>query len=117
MKPVQTTLLVTWLFIAMACNKKSDSSTPPASGPYFPKVKTIVQNNCLSCHSSAGSWAGRPMAFDSDSSIAAQHLAIKSAVADPVTPVNKRMPEGGTLSSTDINTIVNWSAAGGKTSD
>ena len=100
-----------------SCTKKSDSTTPTSSGPYFPKVKTIVQGNCLSCHSSSGSWAGKPTAFDTDSSIDAQYSVIKAAVADPVTPVNQRMPQGGSLSTADINTIVSWYGKGGKTTD
>jgi len=103
-----------------SCKKSSTGTTnpPPASdSTYFPKVKTIIQNNCLTCHSSSGTWAGRPTAFDTDSSIAAQHSAIKAAVADPISPVNQRMPQGGALSSGDIDIIVKWYEKGGKTTD
>ena len=97
--------------------KKSSSTVTTTTGPYFPKVKTIIQGNCLSCHSSSGSWAGRPTAFDNDSSIAALSASIKAAVADPATLANKRMPQGGELSAGDIRTIVSWYNLGGKTTD
>ena len=109
--------LLSLFTILFACNKSSSSGTTPTTTKYFPLVKTIVQNNCLSCHSSSGSWAGRPTAFDTDSSIAALSSSIKAAVADPVTPLNRRMPQTGPLSTNDINTIVSWYNAGGKTSD
>ena len=57
------------------------------------------------------------MAFDSDSSISAQYASIKASVADPVTATNRRMPEGGSLSTADINTIVSWFNKGGKVTD
>ena len=108
-------LAVVW-FPNSSCKKNSDTSSA-TSGPYFPAVKTIVRNNCLPCHSSGGSWSGKPVAFDSDSSIAAQYISIKAAVNDPATQVNRRMPEGGSLSVSDINTIISWYNNGGKVTD
>lgn len=87
------------------------------SGILFPKVKTIIQNNCLSCHSSTGAWAGRPTKFDTDDQIAAVYAAIKASVADPITITNKRMPQGGSLSASDVDIIVQWYNKGGKTTD
>jgi uncharacterized membrane protein len=112
------------LVTMVACKKKTTTQTPtpvtppPSKGPYFPAVKTIIQNNCLSCHSSTGTWAGRPTAFDSDSVIAAQNGLIKTAIVGPWSVGGiQRMPQGGSLSQTQINTIVNWVNAGGKTTD
>jgi uncharacterized membrane protein len=99
----------------MSCDKGQNMDNP--SGPYFPQVKMIIENNCLSCHSSAGNWEGRPTAFDNDSAISVQYAAIKAAVADPISPVNKRMPKDGMLSQHDIDIIVNWYDKGGKTTD
>ena len=108
-------LLVIFLF--SSCKKSTDTTTNPVSTKYFPLVKTIIQNNCLSCHSSSGSWVGRPTTFDTDSSIVGIAANIKASVVDPVTPMNRRMPQTGSLSTTDINTIVSWYNAGGKTNN
>jgi len=105
------------LFLLSSCQKSTSNGSTPSSTKYFPLVKTIIQNNCISCHSITGTWSGRPTAFDSDSAIAALYTSIKASVADPVTPFNKRMPQTGPLSTDDINTIVNWYNAGGKTND
>jgi uncharacterized membrane protein len=104
------------LLLIYSCNKEHDM-TLPGNDKYFPLVKTIIQNNCLSCHSSTGTWAGRPVAFDSDSAIAEQSAFIKAAVADPVTFINKRMPQGGELPAGDIDIIVKWFNKGGGTTD
>ena len=93
-----------------SCSKSSD--TPPVTqGPYFPQVRTIIQNNCISCHSPGG--AGMPVLLHTDTLIVQSAASIKAAVNDPVTPVNHRMPQGGTLPAADIATIVNWYNAGG----
>jgi uncharacterized membrane protein len=103
-------------FVAfISCSKESDMAPPPDK--YFPLVKDIIQNNCLSCHSSSGTWAGRPVAFDSDTAIAELSASIKAAVADPISPTNRRMPQGGSLSASDINIIVKWFNKGGKVTD
>ena len=104
------------VFTVVSCKK--DNVTPdPNNQTYFPKVKTIIANNCLSCHISTGTWAGRPTKFDTDLDITTAYSAIKRAVADPVTITNKRMPQGGTLSASDIDIIVKWFNKGGKATD
>jgi uncharacterized membrane protein len=99
----------------ISCSKK-DNSTPDGE-KYFPTVKTIITSNCMTCHNSSGTWAGRPTKFDTDADISAAAGAIKSAVADPVTITNKRMPQGGSLSASDIDVIVKWFNKGGKLTD
>ena len=101
------------LWVITSCSKDKEMTTDQ----YFPMVKDIIQNNCLACHSSTGTWAGRPVAFDSDSAISEQYAAIKAAVADPISVVNKRMPQGGTLPQSDIDIIVKWFVKGGKVTD
>ena len=100
----------------ISCSK-TDNSIQPGSDKYFPTVKTIISNNCLTCHNSSGTWAGRPTKFDTDSDISSLYIAIKKAVADPVSPTNKRMPQGGSLSANDIDVIVKWFNKGGKVTD
>ena len=99
----------------ISCSKKDN--TTPDTEKYFPTVKTIISNNCMTCHNSSGTWAGRPTKFDTDSDITSLYIAIKKAVADPVSPMNKRMPQGGSLSADDIAIIVKWFNKGGKVTD
>ena len=94
-----------------ACSKSSDPTPPVVQGPYFPQVRTIIQNHCLTCHNPGG--AGSPVVLNTDTLIVQSAAAIKAAVADPISPVNHRMPQGGTLPDADIATIVNWYNAGG----
>jgi uncharacterized membrane protein len=96
-------------FILAACKKD-----PVSSGPYFPQVKTIIKNNCLSCHTSGG--VGLP-ALDTDDAIATNHASIKASVIDPATPLNKRMPQTGELTQADKDIIQKWFDKGGKTTD
>ncbi|MEP6647138.1 MAG: hypothetical protein ABJC12_08605 [Saprospiraceae bacterium] len=84
---------------------------------YFPEVKSIIKESCMSCHYSSGTWVGRPVAFDNDSEIAASYMIIKAAVADPVSPANRRMPDGSMLSQADIDIIIRWFEKGGKITD
>jgi uncharacterized membrane protein len=110
----QAIFIFACLYMLCSCARESNS---PSVNRYFPIVKSIIQNNCLVCHSSGGLWTGRPVAFDSDSAIAASSESIKAAVADPISPVNRRMPQGGSLSAGDIDMIVKWFEKGGKVTD
>ncbi len=105
------------LFIATLNSCVNNEAVDMPSGPYFPQVKSIVENNCWSCHNSSGTWTGRPVAFDTDTIISQQYMQIKAAVADPVTITNKRMPQGGMLSEHDLDVIVKWFDKGGKITD
>lgn len=87
----------------------------PASATYFPKVKAIIQANCISCHQPGGQ--GMPLFLTADSIIAANAGLIKAAVIDPVSPRNKRMPLGGSLLPADTAIIGKWFAKGGKVTD
>ncbi len=104
-----------WMIVIIACN--NNDLTNPGTEKYFPQVKTIIENHCASCHYSTGSWAGRPVSFDDETAIALQYQLIKAAVADPISPMNKRMPQDGMLSADEIDTIVKWFDKGGKITD
>lgn len=110
-------VLISFAVILLASCIKTKTQAP--SGLYYPQVKTIIQHNCtISCHSPAqGFNQGLPVILDTDSDIVQRAAAIKAAVADPVTPFNKRMPENGSLTAHEINTITSWYAAGGGTTN
>lgn len=101
------------IIIQSSCRNDTVAPSDQPQPPYFPQVKTIIADNCLACHSSSGSWSGRPVAFDTDDEIVNLAESIKHSVADPASPMNRRMPEGGMLSQKDIDIIVAWYNAGG----
>lgn len=97
------------------CGK--EENTP--SDVYFPQVRTIVADHCTnSCHApSKGLLQGMPIVLEADSNIVNLAASIKAAVADPISPTNKRMPENGVLSSDQIDVIKKWYAKGGRLTD
>lgn len=106
--------------VLVALSSCTNTEIPiPVAGTYFPKVKIIINNNCMSCHNSSdpSNWLGRPVKFDTDTDIISMYALIKSSVADPVSPTNPRMPTIGSLSATDIDIIVKWYNKGGKSTD
>src|SRR3954462_14253628 len=99
------------LLLAIAPVTACAGANDPGDGPYFPKVKTIIADRCLGCHSAVtGTWSGRPTQLDTDDQIVSESLSIKGAVADPVSPVNKRMPQDGPLTSGQVAMIVRWAS-------
>lgn len=110
-KNILSTLPVAITICCLTACSKSDSTPPITHRTYFPQVRTIIQNNCIGCHSPGG--IGMPVVLNTDTLIVQYAAAIKAAVNDPVSPTNHRMPLGGTLPDADITTIVNWYNAGG----
>jgi uncharacterized membrane protein len=110
-------LIAIGLGAAMSCSADTPTSVDPGPGPYFDQVRQIVADNCLSCHSSTGSWVGRPVAFDTDAQIEGYAQSIKAVVADPVTPQNPRMPQDHALTARQIGVIIAWARNGGRTTD
>ncbi len=108
-------IVCAFLFLLINSCKKDSAPVAVTQDKLFPKVKTIIRSNCtISCHApSMGLNTGLPVILENDSDIVNHAAAIKAAVADPISPTNHRMPQGGTLSSQDINTITIWVAKGG----
>lgn len=102
-----------------SCSKNDSTPVTPTVTAYFPQVKSIISSNCMSCHNSTAGleWTGRPTKFDTDTDITTNYAAIKASVNDPVSPTNRRMPQTGTLSASDIDIIVKWYNKGGKSTD
>ena len=92
-----------------------DVANPVEDSAYFPKVKQIIEVNCISCHSPGGE--GLPVNLTTDDNIVALAASIKAATIDPASPRNKRMPLGGKLSEQDKSIIQKWFDKGGKATD
>ena len=86
--------------------------TQIAAGPFFSAVKTLIQAQCVSCHSGAGASAGRD--WSKDCQVVANKDLIKQRTVDG-TP--SFMPQGGKLGAADMKIITDWVNAGGRYSD
>lgn len=102
-------LVMLTVFLITACKKD------PAEVLYFPKVKEIIQNNCITCHAPGGQ--GMPVVLVTDEDITSRAASIKAATIDPASPLNKRMPQGGELSQAEKDIIQKWFDKGGKATD
>jgi hypothetical protein len=83
------------------CKKKvtTKSYSPSCNGStksYSVDVSPLIQSNCVSCHSTYGSYAGAKASASS----------IRSSI------VSGSMPKGSSLSEDQKNTIVCWIDAG-----
>jgi len=108
-------IIITALGMASMNSCKHDAVLQPQSNLLFPKVKAIIQANCLGCHSPGGE--GMPVILTTDENIVTLAEAIKKATVDPVSPMNRRMPPTGDLSDDDKNIIVQWYEGGGTASN
>jgi hypothetical protein len=86
--------------------------TQITAGPFFSAVKTLIQTQCVSCHSGAGASAGKD--WSNDCLVIANKAIIKQRTVDG-TP--SFMPQGGKLSVADMKIITDWVNAGGRYSD
>jgi hypothetical protein len=83
-----------------------------AAGPFYSAVKTLIQAQCISCHSGAGASAGKD--WSNDCMVITNKALIKQRTVDG-TP--SFMPQGGKLSVADMKIITDWVNAGGRYSD
>ena len=111
MKKGMILFFVTGTIAVISCNKNDVVK----SEAYFPQVKAIIQQNCVSCHYQGGQ--GMPVILTEDSDIVNHAALIKAATCDTPTFYNPRMPLGGELSDADEATITNWFESGGTASN
>src|SRR5262245_18665861 len=95
--------------VILSCSKSK------ITGPYFLQVKTIIEENCVSCHYQGGQ--GMPVILTSDSDIVLHAEGIKAATCDPWNPIIKHMPPDKELSDQDKEIITKWFEGGGTTAD
>lgn len=87
----------------------SENTPIPEMVTYNKDVKTIIQNNCVVCHSATGSNPYFPLTDYTAAKNAIDNILdrIQRANGDPL-----KMPQGGTLSPDHINIIKKWKADG-----
>lgn len=99
---------------ANGCNGSSGSSTLSnlAAGPLFQEVKTVLQNNCSSCHNNSQQEGGMNWAVDCNIVANKDRILARAVNASP-----SAMPPTGLISATERQKITNWINAGGKFTD
>ena len=110
-KKLLVLFLIPGIIAVISCNKNDVVN----SGVYFPKVKTIIEQNCISCHFQGGQ--GMPVILTEDADIVKYAASIKASTSDAPTYYNKRMPLGSELSAADKSTISDWVEMGGTSAD
>lgn len=83
------------------------SSLP--AGPLFEAVRTLIQNNCVTCHN--GTVTNGGMNFSVDCNIVNNKDRIKARAVDGNPSA---MPQGGLLPASERQKITDWINAGGK---
>lgn len=95
------------------CTGSNNAVVPDLpAGPLFTDVRTLIQNNCVSCHNPGNPNGG--MIFTVDCNIVANKVRIEArAVNGNPSP----MPPTGLLPSSERQKIINWINAGGRYTD
>jgi len=104
-------VLVITSFIGFSCESSTyeEISGEVANPTYTAHIQPIIQNNCLSCHSTAG---GEFPTIESYSQVrnAAEEGNMICRIDDQ--SCGSVMPQSGRMPQTTINTIKNWATNG-----
>lgn len=94
---------------ANGCTGTANATVNSApAGPLFAAVKTLMDNNCISCHNNTNAQGG--MNWTVDCNIVANKDRIKARAVDGIP---SSMPPGGLLPASERAKITNWINAGG----
>lgn len=114
-------VLVLTLTVISCSGGGDDPVTPPVTPPtggggttvtnptYTANIKTIIDNNCISCHGPGGENSAVPLLTYAQVSAKASEIKVRieKPAGDPLV-----MPKGGKLSQTNIDLINKWIANG-----
>ena len=98
-----------WACESRTYEEISDQTPAPVVVKYTSDVQPLVDANCLSCHSANGSASYFPLTEYSQVKNSINNIIdrIQRANGDP-----QKMPQGGSLSTSQINIFVKWKADG-----
>lgn len=121
---MKKTIAFTILLAALASCSDSDTyqdiSTPPTTPgtgtptttiSYTKNVKSIIDGNCVSCHSSGRSASFRPLTTYAEVKTAVESAGLLSRI-QLQSGQQGLMPQGGRMSQTNIDLIVKWNTDG-----
>lgn len=101
------------VFLFLGCTNDSESdlvdNTVPSTTTYTNSIKSIMDNNCISCHGNTPS-GGAPMALTTYQNV--KDAVVNKGLIDRISRAqgaSGMMPLGGTrLSQSSIDQIVDW---------
>lgn len=82
------------------------------SGPLFNAVRTVLQNNCVSCHNSSVSEGGMNWTIDCNIVMFKDRILARAVNANP-----SSMPPTGLIPASERQKITDWINAGGRFTD
>ncbi|MDH6251087.1 PBP1b-binding outer membrane lipoprotein LpoB [Chryseobacterium sp. H1D6B] len=87
----------------------SDNTPITEQVKYNSDIKTIIENNCIGCHSPGGSASYKPFTNYDQVKAGIDNIIdrIQRPNGDP-----QKMPQGGSLSTSQINVFIKWKADG-----
>lgn len=106
--------LISSAVVLVACESRtyeeiSDNTPVAEQVTYTQDVKPIIDANCISCHSPGGAASFQPWT---------SYNQVKNNIDNIINRVGRpngdpqKMPQGGSLSPTQINIITKWKADG-----
>lgn len=114
MRKFTVILFATALTLILSCERRtfedlSDNTPITQTIKYTDQVRPIIQNNCISCHSSGGAASYYPLTnyIETKSAIDNILIRIQKPSGDP-----EKMPQGGSLSQNSIDIIKKWKTDG-----
>ncbi|BDU26206.1 MULTISPECIES: cytochrome c [unclassified Flavobacterium] len=118
---MKKTILLTILLAALASCSDSDTvqdietpttpTNPTTSITYSKNVKSIIDANCISCHSSGRSAAFRPLTTFAEVKAAVENSGLLNRI-QLQNGQQGLMPQGGRMSQANIDLIVKWNTDG-----
>lgn len=82
------------------------------AGPLFTDVRTVLQNNCVSCHNSGNAQGGMNWTVDCNIVMFKDRILARAVNGNP-----SPMPPTGLMPSSERQKIINWINAGGRYTD
>jgi uncharacterized membrane protein len=86
-------------------------TTPATTISYTKNVKSIIDGNCVSCHSSGRSAAFRPLTTYAEVKAAVESAGLLNRI-QLQSGQQGLMPQGGRMSQANIDLIVKWNTDG-----
>jgi uncharacterized membrane protein len=121
-KAIALTILLATLASCSNSDTYEDVSTPPDTGTTpgtgtptvattYSNIKSIIDNNCVSCHSDGRAASFRPLTTYAQVKVAVESAGLLNRI-QLQSGQQGLMPQGGRMSQSNIDLIVKWNTDG-----